>query len=70
MTLANTITLFRLFLVPLLVAFLFSEAEVAKYWAAALFLIAGLSDCLDGHLARRRDEVSVFGKVVDPWRTN
>ncbi|HHV44499.1 MAG TPA: CDP-diacylglycerol--glycerol-3-phosphate 3-phosphatidyltransferase [Firmicutes bacterium] len=66
MTLANTITLFRLFLVPLLVAFLFSEAEVAKYWAAALFLIAGLSDCLDGHLARRRDEVSVFGKVVDP----
>ncbi|MCK9222229.1 MAG: CDP-alcohol phosphatidyltransferase family protein [Limnochordia bacterium] len=66
MTLANAITVLRIMTVPLLVVFLFAETEVAKYWAAALFLIAGVSDFLDGHLARSRDEVSVFGKLADP----
>ena len=56
MTLANAITVLRIMTVPLLVVFLFAETEVAKYWAAALFLIAGVSDFLDGHAPSFRKE--------------
>jgi len=57
------ITLMRVVLVPLVVFALLSEA-----WTAAflLFLLAGLSDAIDGIVARAFDQVSEFGTLLDP----
>ena len=72
MNLPNYLTLLRIFLVPLLVVVLltpFSEAFLGleSYGLAiAIFLIASLTDILDGHLARRRKQVSKFGALLDP----
>lgn len=72
MNLPNYLTLARIFLVPLLVVILltpFSEEwfGISGYAAAiAIFLVASVTDILDGHLARRRNQVSNFGKLLDP----
>ena len=72
MNLPNYITLGRIVVVPLLVVVLLtSVAEqlfgVSGYAAGiVLFLIAALSDIVDGHLARRRKQVSTLGKFLDP----
>lgn len=64
MTLPNLITIARLLLVPLVVA-----AIGAGYWRAAflLFVIAGVSDAVDGFIARRWDMRSVLGAYIDPF---
>lgn len=76
MNLPNVLTLSRIFLVPLLVAVLLrSDAvELDTGWvvfsreiiALAIFLAAALTDLLDGYLARRRRQVTSFGKLLDP----
>lgn len=63
MTIPNLITVFRLVLVPVVILMILQEAWG---WAFALFLIAGLSDGLDGFIARRFDMRSAFGAVIDP----
>jgi len=63
MLLANKITLARAVLI--LPALLFLNADW-HYAALAVFLIASLSDILDGAIARRRGEVTSWGTVVDP----
>jgi CDP-diacylglycerol--glycerol-3-phosphate 3-phosphatidyltransferase len=70
--LPNYLTLARILIVPLLVVVLLTP--VAEQWlgvsgdafAIAIFLIASLTDILDGHLARRRNQVSDLGKLLDP----
>ena len=72
MNLPNYITLARIFIVPLLVVVLLTP--VAEHWfgmsgyalAIILFVVAALSDILDGQLARRRQQVSTLGKFLDP----
>ncbi len=72
MNLPNYLTLARIVLVPLLVVILltpFSENwfGISGYaLAIAIFLAASLTDILDGHLARRRNQVSNLGKLLDP----
>jgi CDP-diacylglycerol--glycerol-3-phosphate 3-phosphatidyltransferase len=73
MNLPNTLTLARLFLVPLLVVVLLTKFEgrlilgVRKELVgAAIFAIASLTDWLDGYLARRRKQVTVLGQLMDP----
>ncbi|QQS41487.1 MAG: CDP-alcohol phosphatidyltransferase family protein [Acidobacteriota bacterium] len=74
MNLPNYLTLARIFLVPILVVVLltpFSEKwfGIQSYaLAIAIFLVATLTDILDGHLARRRKQVSKFGALLDPDR--
>lgn len=63
MSLANKITLARAALTPLILALLFLHQRGA---ACGLFLLACASDVLDGMVARRRGEVTVFGKALDP----
>jgi CDP-diacylglycerol--glycerol-3-phosphate 3-phosphatidyltransferase len=64
--LPNALTVFRLVLVPVFVVLLV-EADGGKSWAAAIvFGIAGVTDQLDGWLARRWRVESDFGKVADP----
>lgn len=72
MNLPNYLTLARILVVPLIVVVLLTP--VADQWfgvsgyafAIGLFLAASLTDILDGHLARRRNQVSNLGKLLDP----
>jgi CDP-diacylglycerol--glycerol-3-phosphate 3-phosphatidyltransferase len=73
MNLPNTLTVIRIFLVPLLVVVLLTKFEgraVAgvhiEFVAAAIFGLASLTDWLDGYLARRRQQITWVGQVLDP----
>ena len=78
MNLPNLLTLLRIFFVPLLVAALLAdgtslaglETQIGvshEIFAVAIFLIAAVTDLLDGYLARRWKVEGVFGRVVDPF---
>ena len=60
----NLLTLFRMALIPVVVALYF--IPVAGVYVTAVFLLAGLTDWLDGYLARRLDQTSSFGAFLDP----
>lgn len=63
MTFANLITLLRIVLIPLFVSLLFYQ----KFgWALLTFLIAGISDGIDGAIARTFNQSSELGKILDP----
>jgi CDP-diacylglycerol---glycerol-3-phosphate 3-phosphatidyltransferase len=67
MNLPNTLTLARIFLIPLVVAVLLTDRiQTRTYWGAGLFLAAALTDLLDGYLARRRKQVTTLGRLLDP----
>lgn len=66
MNLANKITIFRVFLVPVFMFVLYSNLPYSTYLAAAIFIIASLTDTLDGYIARSRNMITNFGKFVDP----
>jgi len=63
---ANRLTLSRLALTILFVAALNSSWEYARTAALIIFLVAGLTDFIDGEIARRYGEVTNFGKLMDP----
>ncbi len=63
MNLPNKLTILRIILVPVFVALMMLE----MFWSAtAVFVIASLTDMLDGYLARKRNEITNFGKFADP----
>jgi CDP-diacylglycerol--glycerol-3-phosphate 3-phosphatidyltransferase len=62
----NVLTLFRIVLVPVLVAALLSSRDDGDLIAAGVFALASLTDALDGYIARRNRSVTAFGKLMDP----
>jgi CDP-diacylglycerol--glycerol-3-phosphate 3-phosphatidyltransferase len=67
MNLPNKITLFRVAMIPIFLVFMLAtDIPYNNYIAAAIFLIAALSDLLDGYLARKHNLVTNFGKFMDP----
>jgi len=64
MNLPNGLTLMRIFLVPILVAVLLTKYNVLI--AALIFLAASLTDLLDGYFARKREQVTTLGILLDP----
>jgi CDP-diacylglycerol--glycerol-3-phosphate 3-phosphatidyltransferase len=64
--LPNALTVLRIFLVPLLVVVLLTRFEGHVYFGAAIFGLAVLTDYLDGYFARRRNEVTRLGILLDP----
>ncbi len=64
--LPTKITLFRIFLVPILIVFLISPALWSCLIAAAIFGVASITDWLDGYLARKRNETTLLGELLDP----
>lgn len=64
--LPNAITTFRVVITPLVVVLLFQDSMTSRLLAFAFFVIAALSDLWDGYLARSRDQITNFGKLVDP----
>ena len=65
-TLPNLLTLSRIGVIPLLVGAFLLDKPLANWLAFALFTAAGLTDFLDGYLARSWDQVTRFGRFLDP----
>jgi len=66
MTLANRLTLARLGLTVFFMLCLFARQLIFSYLALGLFILASATDWLDGHIARTRNQVTNFGKLMDP----
>ncbi|MQA75841.1 MAG: CDP-diacylglycerol--glycerol-3-phosphate 3-phosphatidyltransferase [Solirubrobacterales bacterium] len=66
MNVPNVLTLLRILAVPVLVVALLDETPDGDVIAAAVFALAALTDGLDGYIARRREQVTTFGKLMDP----
>lgn len=67
-TFPNLITFSRLAALPFIVLLLWPgvETQHTSMWAALLYAVAGATDFVDGYVARRLNQVSVFGKFIDP----
>ena len=63
MTISNKLTILRIILVPVFVALMMLDMGIA---ATIVFVVASLTDMLDGYLARKRNEITNFGKFADP----
>ncbi|MCM8710641.1 CDP-diacylglycerol--glycerol-3-phosphate 3-phosphatidyltransferase [Clostridium sp. SYSU_GA19001] len=67
MNLANKLTVIRIFLVPIFLIFIaVKEIPYGTIIATAVFIIAALTDKLDGYIARSRNQITRFGKFMDP----
>ena len=66
LNLPNTLTLLRIFLVPVVVVALLDETPNGDLIAAGVFALAALTDGLDGYIARSRGDITTFGKLMDP----
>jgi len=66
LNLPNTLTLLRIFLVPVVVVALLDETPNGDLIAAGVFALAALTDGLDGYIARSRGAITTFGKLMDP----
>lgn len=62
----NVLTVMRILLVPVLVVALLDKTSGGDLLAAIVFAIASLTDAIDGYLARSRNWVTTFGKLMDP----
>ena len=66
MTTANKLTIARVFLIPVFLVFYYWGFPGSRYVALAIFIIASLTDLLDGYIARHYNQISDFGKFMDP----
>lgn len=71
MNLPNKLTMFRIFLIPVFLIFLLCnsiplDSQLRRYIAVAIFSIASMTDALDGHIARKYNLITNFGKFMDP----
>lgn len=64
MTVATALTLSRIFLIPVFMSLLFTRT--GELWAVAVFVLAAVTDGLDGYIARARKEITKFGQLIDP----
>jgi len=64
--LPNVLTVFRIFLVPVFMFFLLTRIQYGNYLAAGVFVMAAVTDSLDGYIARRRKQVTKLGIILDP----
>ncbi len=64
--LPNSLTLLRIFLVPFLVVVLLTKFEGKEYAGLAIFLLAAVTDLLDGYFARKFNKVTRLGILLDP----
>lgn len=66
MNIPNKLTIFRVLLIPVYMILYLSYGVAAKYAAIGVFILAALTDQLDGYLARKNNQVTTFGKLMDP----
>ena len=66
MNTANKLTMLRVLMIPAFLLVLYLGVPGANYWALAIFVIASLTDTLDGYIARHYNQTTDFGKFMDP----
>src|SRR5690242_15777043 len=66
MNLPNSLTVIRIFLIPLLVVVLLTKFPGKEFIGVAIFLAAAITDWLDGYIARKRKQITRFGVWLDP----
>ena len=68
MNLPNKLTMARVIMIPFFVIFMLTGwgGEASKWISLAIFIVASLTDLLDGHIARKNNLVTNFGKFMDP----
>lgn len=66
MNTANKLTLLRVALIPVFLVVLYLGFPYSEYVALAIFIVASITDFVDGYLARSRNQVTDFGKFMDP----
>ena len=66
MNLPNKLTMLRILMIPIFVVFALIQAQWAQYVALAIYIIACMTDMLDGKIARKYNLVTNFGKFADP----
>jgi CDP-diacylglycerol--glycerol-3-phosphate 3-phosphatidyltransferase len=66
MNLPTVLTILRIFSIPILVVVLLTQFEGKELVAVIIFLLAALTDTLDGLLARKREQVTILGQILDP----
>jgi CDP-diacylglycerol--glycerol-3-phosphate 3-phosphatidyltransferase len=66
LNLPNVLTVLRIMLVPALVVALLGNTPAGDVLAAMVFALASLTDFVDGYLARAREQITTFGKLMDP----
>jgi CDP-diacylglycerol--glycerol-3-phosphate 3-phosphatidyltransferase len=64
--LPNSLTMLRIIMAPLLVVVLLTEFPDKEYWGLGIFLVAALTDLLDGIIARCTNRITVTGAMLDP----
>ena len=66
MNTANKLTMLRVVMIPAFMLVLYLGVPGANYWALAIFALASATDWLDGYIARKYNQVTDFGKFMDP----
>ena len=66
MTIPNVLSIFRILLVPVFIIVVLSDAANANLYGMLVFLLAGLTDVLDGQIARKYNCTSLLGRILDP----
>ena len=67
MNLPNKLTVLRVLMVPVFMIFaLIPSIPYNDFWALAMFALASITDALDGHIARKNNLITSFGKFLDP----
>lgn len=66
LNLPNMLSLLRIVLIPILVLLYFLPYDSATTWATVVFVVAAVTDWLDGYLARKLEQTSPFGAFIDP----
>lgn len=66
MTTANKITIIRMLMIPVFIAFALQGTLACDITALVLFIVASATDFLDGYIARKYNQITDFGKFVDP----
>ena len=66
MNLPNALSLFRILLSLIVPFLLYTNSFLLRIWALVIFIVASITDFLDGFIARRFNKITNFGKIVDP----
>ena len=66
MNTANKLTILRVVMIPAFLLVLYLDVPHANYWALAIFAAASVTDTLDGYIARHYNQITDFGKFMDP----
>ena len=66
MNTANKLTMLRVALIPVFLTVLYIGFPFSNYAAIVIFIVAGVTDIVDGYIARSRGQVTDFGKLMDP----